>query len=88
LEKARKIIASKTYKVVILDEVNVALRLGLLEIKEVLALLKDAPRNIEIVLTGRSLHPQVKKLADLVSEIKEVKHYFRQGIKCRKGFEY
>ncbi len=87
LAKARNAVSSKRYALVILDEVNVALKLGLLELEEVLALLKNAPRNIEIVLTGRFLHPEIKKLADLVSEVKEVKHYFKKGVKARKGFE-
>jgi cob(I)alamin adenosyltransferase len=87
LEKARAAILSKLYVMVILDEINVALELGLLELQEVLALLKNAPRDIEIVLTGRYLNPAIKKLADLVSEIREVKHYFKKGIKGRKGFD-
>jgi cob(I)alamin adenosyltransferase len=87
LEKARQAISGKAYAVVILDEINVALRLGLLEIEEVIYLLKSSPEKKEIVLTGRYLHPEIKKIADLVSEIREVKHYFKKGIKGRKGFD-
>ncbi len=87
LEKARKALLSGIYSMVILDEINVALKLGLLKIEEVVSLLKTAPKKTELVLTGRYLHPRIKKLAHLVSEIKEVKHYFSSGIKCRKGFE-
>ncbi|MEI6631383.1 MAG: cob(I)yrinic acid a,c-diamide adenosyltransferase [bacterium] len=87
LQKAKQVIINNDYRVVILDEINVALKLGLLKIEEVASLLKNSPKNKEIILTGRYLHPRIKKLAHLVSEIKEVKHYFRQGIKCRKGFD-
>lgn len=88
LEKVKKIISLKTYDMVILDEVNIALKLKLLELDAVTELLKKTPKNLELVLTGRNAHPKILKLADLVSEIKEVKHYYRKGIKARRGIEY
>mgnify|MGYP001767043095 CR=1 FL=1 len=88
LEKARKAVLGSAYSVVVLDEINVALRLKLLKIEEVVSLLKLNPKRKELILTGRSLHHEIKKLADLVSEIKEVKHYFRNGVKARRGFEF
>jgi len=87
LVKAGKIIRSKVYDVVILDEINIALSLGLLKLDDVLSVLKEAPRKTEIILTGRDAHPKVIALADLVSEIIEVKHYYRKGIKSRIGIE-
>ena len=72
----------------ILDEINVALYLGLLKIEEVLSLIKDTPKEIELVLTGRHAPPEIIECADLVSEIKEVKHYYQKGVKGRKGIEF
>ena len=88
LEKIKKIIAQNKYDILILDEINIALKLNLLELKDVIEIIKDAPKRLELILTGRFAHPNILKAADLVSEIKEVKHYFKKGIKARKGIEY
>lgn len=88
LGQARKIVASGKYDVVILDEINVALGFGLLELEDVLDLIKATPKKIELVLTGRAAHPELIKLADLVTEMREVKHYYKKGMKARRGFEY
>ena len=88
LLKVRKIISKETYDMVILDEINIALKLNLLELKEVISLIKKAPKKPELVLTGRYAHPKIIKLADLVSQIKEIKHYYKKGVKVRKGIEY
>jgi cob(I)alamin adenosyltransferase len=88
LKKVKKIIAGKKYDMVILDELNIALHFRLLELKEVLELLKRAPKKTELILTGRYAHPRIIKLSDLASEIKEIKHYYKKGIGARKGFEY
>jgi len=87
LKKAEAVISRKAYDVVILDEINVALKLKLIELSSVISLIKKTPRGIELVLTGRNAHPQVIKLADLVSEIKDKKHYYAKGLKARKGIE-
>lgn len=89
LERARDIIASGKYDLVVLDEINVAIGFGLIDINEVISILITS-NNIPstIVLTGRRAHPKLKKLADLVTEMKPVKHYFDKGIKARKGIEY
>ena len=88
LRKIKKIIACKNYRVIILDEINIALKFKLVCLKDVLDLIKHTPKNIELVLTGRYATMQLIKAADLVSEIKEVKHYFEQGIKARPGIEF
>ncbi|MDD2679461.1 MAG: cob(I)yrinic acid a,c-diamide adenosyltransferase [Candidatus Omnitrophica bacterium] len=88
LAAVKKAIASQHYALIVLDEINVALRLGLLSLAEVLDLLKKTPKKIELILTGRSAHPAILKIADLVSEIKEKKHYYKQGVRARKGFEF
>lgn len=86
LEKARRHL--KDYDLIILDEINVALKLNLLRLKDVLRFMRAVPKKTELILTGRNAHPEILKLADLISEIKAKKHYFQRGIKARKGIEY
>jgi cob(I)alamin adenosyltransferase len=88
LKKIKKILAQKTYDLVILDEINVALNLKILSLKDILVLLKKASPKIELVLTGRYAHPQIIKTADLVSEVKDIKHYYKKGVGARKGIEF
>ena len=88
LQKIEKIIAQGIYDVLILDEINIALNLNLLKLEDVISLIKRTPRKTELILTGRYAHHRILSLADLVSEIKEVKHYFKKGMKARKGIEY
>ncbi|MDD5108945.1 MAG: cob(I)yrinic acid a,c-diamide adenosyltransferase [Candidatus Omnitrophica bacterium] len=88
LEKVKKIISRRKYRLIILDEINVALKLRLVEIKDVLDLMKYTPRGIELVLTGRCAPEQIVKCADLVSQIKEIKHYYKRGFRARKGIEF
>jgi len=88
LAEISKIIKHKSCDLLVLDEINVALRLKLLRLSEVIRLLKDTPRSIELILTGRSAPRQILKLADLVSEIQEKKHYYKKGVKARKGIEF
>ncbi len=88
LLKAKEILNKAVYDMVILDEINVALNLKLLELEEVIDLIRNTPQAIELVLTGRNAHPSIIKLADLVSEIKDRKHYYKTGVKARKGIEY
>lgn len=87
-EKVKKIIAQKKYQLIVLDEINIALKLGLLSTKEVLSVIKEAPKDIEVVLTGRYAPQALIKIADLVSQIREIKHYYKKGVKARKGIEY
>jgi cob(I)alamin adenosyltransferase len=87
MEKIKKIITCRNYQVIILDEINIALRFKLVRLKDVLDLIRLTPRNIELVLTGRYAPAQLIKAADMVSQIKEVKHYYKRGFKARKGIE-
>lgn len=87
-KRVKEIIACKKYRVIILDEINIALKLRLICLKDILDLIKQAPKNIELVLTGRDAPAQITKVADLVSQIKEVKHYYTKGIKARQGIEF
>lgn len=88
LEHARKILMSGKYDVVILDEVNVAIEWGLLDVQDVLELLDNKPDSTELVLTGRYAHPKVLERADLATEVVEVQHPFKKGIHSRKGIDY
>ena len=88
LKRVRKIISLGIYDMVILDEINVALKLKLLKLEDVISLIKNTSKKTELVLTGRNAHPKIMKIADLVSEIKDRKHYYKKGIKARRGIEY
>jgi len=88
LIKARDAMLSGQYDIVILDEINVAVWFGLLTAKQVLDFLDMRPQSVELILTGRNAPQEFIEYADLVSEIKEVKHYYKnQGILARDGIE-
>jgi cob(I)alamin adenosyltransferase len=86
-ELAKRSVQSQKYQLVILDEINVAVEYGMVPVKELLALMKSKPKNVELVLTGRWARPEVLRGADLVTEMREKKHYYRKGIECRVGIE-
>jgi len=88
LDFAAQTIGSRKYDIIILDELNVALDFKLVPLEEVLLMLAWAPKELELVITGRNANPKVIKLADLVSEVREVKHYYKQGVQARKGIEF
>lgn len=79
---------SGEYDLVILDEMNLILDFGLVKVDEVLALLKDKPKHVEIVLTGRSAPTVLLEAADLVTEMVERKHYYPKGVYARRGVDY
>jgi len=85
---AKKVVGAGEYDVVVLDEINVALSLRLIGLEEVLKLIKKKPRHVELVLTGRDAPEEVVGVADLVTEMREVKHPFKKGHQARKGIEY
>ena len=84
---AKEVISDGKYDVVILDEINVALDYGLIALQDVLDLLDSKPAHVELVLTGRGAKREVIERADLVTEMVEVKHYYREGTHSRKGIE-
>lgn len=89
LGKAREIIRAKKYELVILDEINVALAFKLIKLSDILALLNNKELNkIEVVLTGRKAPQKLKNVADLITVMRNEKHYFNQGIAARQGIEY
>ncbi|MBM4082902.1 MAG: cob(I)yrinic acid a,c-diamide adenosyltransferase [Planctomycetes bacterium] len=85
---AREEVLSGRYDMVILDEVNYVVDYKLLPVADVLALIRERPPQVHLVLTGRNAHPDVIAAADLVTEMVEVKHPFRQGVKAIKGIEF
>lgn len=86
-QAAKKALAGRC-EVIILDEINVALYFGLLAVKEVVAEIKSFSDKKEIILTGRNAPKEIIKIADLVTQMKEIKHYFKQGVAARKGIEF
>lgn len=87
LQEIRKIINSGEYQVVILDEINIALYYKLFPLEEVLELIQNKPQDIELILTGRRADPKIIELADLVTEMREIKHYYQKGVQARDGIE-
>lgn len=87
-KKAQEIITSEEFDIVILDEINVAMACGLISTDEVAEFLLDKPANIEVILTGRYCPDRIIEMADLVTEMTERAHPFKQGIHSREGIEF
>ena len=85
---AKNAIMNNEYQMVVLDEANIALDLGLIELDDMIQTLKNKPDRMEIVLTGRNAKPEIIETAHLVSEIQPIKHYWDKGISARKGIEF
>lgn len=85
---AKDVVQNGTYDMVILDEINVVLNLKMIDINEVVKLIKNKPEHVELILTGRYAPAQIIELADLVTEMKEVKHPFAKGVPPREGIEH
>ena len=81
-------ITSGRYDIVILDEINYAVKLGLITAGDVLRLMQAKPESVDLVLTGRDADAKVIQAADLVTEMREIKHPFRNGIKAKKGIDF
>ncbi len=87
LQKCLKAMLSRKYRIIVLDEINVALHFHLLTEKEVHDFLDQRPEDVEVVLTGRYAPPSLTKRAELVTEMKEKKHYYTKGVRARLGIE-
>lgn len=87
LEKCKAAMLSGQFRIIILDEINVAVHFNLLSDKDILSVLKQKPEDVEVILTGRYAPESIIKKADLVTEMKDVKHYYEKGISARKGIE-
>ncbi len=88
LTRAKEVVKSGKYNLVILDEINIALDCKLVELKDVIELIRSRPDDVELVLTGRNANKDVVGLADYVTEMKEIKHPFNRGVMGRKGIEF
>ncbi len=87
LSEAREIVFSGKYDLVVLDEINIALFYKLFSVEDVLEIIKNKPDHVEMVLTGRYAPQEIIDAADLVTEMKEIKHYYQQGVPARSGIE-
>lgn len=85
---SNKKIHSGNYDIVILDEVNYAINLNLISVNDVLSLIKSKPGELDLILTGNYARPQIIEAADLVTEMREIKHPFQRGIKAKKGIDF
>jgi cob(I)alamin adenosyltransferase len=87
-DAARSMIADPSYRLVLLDELNIVLRYDYLPVAEVVETLKAKPRDLHVVVTGRNAKPELIEVADLVTEMTLVKHPFRSGVKAQAGIEF
>ncbi|NDB32304.1 MAG: cob(I)yrinic acid a,c-diamide adenosyltransferase [Nitrososphaeria archaeon] len=85
---AKEKISSGKYNIIILDEINYAVNLGLVDVNDVLDLIKSKPENVTLVLTGNHVKEEIIDAADLVTEMKEIKHPFQKGIRAKKGIDF
>lgn len=85
--EAKEMVMSGDFDMVVLDEINCAMYFGLLSIDEVLDLIRNKPAHTELILTGRYAPDEIIEAADLVTEMREIKHYYNEGVQARKGIE-
>jgi cob(I)alamin adenosyltransferase len=85
---AKDVIKNKKFDMVILDEINVAVDYNLISEKDVINLIDNKPENLELVLTGRNAHPEFIRIADVVTEMLEIKHPYQHGIKAKEGIDF
>ena len=88
IKVSKEKIQSGNYNIVILDEVNYAVNLGLIDVNDILDLIKSKPEKLNLVLTGNHAKQEIIDTADLVTEMKEIKHPFKSGIKAKKGIDF
>lgn len=87
-KKAKQVISTNNFGLVILDEINLTGFFNILDTSQIIDLIKSTPPNLELVLTGRKIPKNIYQLADYVTEMKEIKHPYQKGILARKGIEY
>ncbi|MCE2506881.1 MAG: cob(I)yrinic acid a,c-diamide adenosyltransferase [Nitrosopumilaceae archaeon] len=81
-------IQSGKYDIVILDEINYAVNLNLISVNEILEMIKSKPNDVDLILTGNYAKEEVIEIADLVTEMREIKHPFQKGIKAKEGIDF
>lgn len=87
LEDAKKNMLSNNYDIIVLDEINVACYMGLISVDDIINLIRIKPDNVELVLTGRYADEKIIEIADLVTNMDEIKHYYKKGVQARVGIE-
>lgn len=86
--EVKEIILSGKYDIVVLDEANIAIFYGLFSVQELIDVITQKPTEAEIIITGRYAAPELIEVADLVTEMKEIKHYYNEGVEARTGIEH
>ena len=87
-DQAKALIADPSYRLVLLDELNIVLRYDYLPLDEVVEFLRSKPADKHVIVTGRNAKDEIIDIADLVTEMTEIKHHFRAGVKAQKGIEF
>ena len=87
LKEVKEIMCSGEYQMIILDEANIATYFNLFSVDDLLDFIREKPKSVELVITGRKADARVIEVADLVTEMKEIKHYYQKGIEARSGIE-
>ena len=87
LEEAEEAMLSGNYQIIILDEINIATYFSLFPVERLLEMIRKKPAGVELVMTGRKADPRVVEIADLVTEMCEIKHYYQKGVEAREGIE-
>jgi cob(I)alamin adenosyltransferase len=86
--RAEELRGDETLDMLILDEINVAVSFGLIDLAAVLAFMRSKPAGLELILTGRNAPPEMIELADTVTEMREIRHHYARGVNAREGIEY
>jgi cob(I)alamin adenosyltransferase len=87
LERVTSVMVSDEYNIIIMEEANVAVMLGLFAVQDLLKIIINKPYDKELVITGRGASPRIIEMADLVTEMKDIKHYYQIGVRARVGIE-
>lgn len=87
-QKTKKEIEKGEADLVVIDELNNAIEYGFVKVDEVIKILRERPQHVNVVITGRGAHPKIIEIADLVTEMKEIKHPYQKGLTARKGLDY
>ena len=88
LEAFKRAMKDTAYDLIILDEINMAIHFGLLSVEEVIEAIEQKPPELHLVLTGRNADQKLIEMADLVTEMREIKHHYHQGVHAQKGIEF
>ena len=88
LRAFKRALKGNLYDLIILDEINMAIHFGLLSVEEVIEAIEQKPPELHLVLTGRNADQKLIEMADLVTEMREIKHHYHQGVHAQKGIEF